>query len=368
MNQKIFSGKNSHLKIEEILLNLKCKKFLLVHDGAFKYISFNEYFNMLSVPYVTFSGFTPNPLYESVCDGVDFYQRENCDVIIAVGGGSCIDVAKCIKLYCKMDSNENYLYQECKDTGVPLIVLPTTAGTGSESTRYSVIYFEGQKQSIAHESILPNFVILEPEVLKSLPLYQKKCTLLDALCQGIESWWSVNSTDESKEYSEAAIKIIMQNVNEYIELNSDESAEAIMLAANYAGRAINITQTTAPHAMSYILTSTYDLPHGHAVAICLPIVWRYMYENLDRCIDKRGRCYLENILAAIASSMGTRDTFAAIKKFKNILIDWSISMPQANNELELKKLSESVNPVRLKNNPVEIAPMDFKELYRRIVC
>ena len=81
---------------------------------------------------------------------------------------------------------------------IPFLAMPTTAGTGSEATRYAVIYYDGKKQSVTHDSVVPDVAILEPKVLKTLPLYQKKCTMMDALCQGIESWWSMNSTDESK--------------------------------------------------------------------------------------------------------------------------------------------------------------------------
>ena len=233
------------------------------------------------------SFFTPNPLYEDVCKGIKLFNAKGCDTIIAVGGGSSIDVAKCIKLYCKMSDDRLYLEQEYKDTGVKLIAIPTTAGTGSESTRYAVIYYDGKKQSVTHESIIPDVAILEPKVLKTLPLYQKKCTMMDALCQGIESWWSVNSTDESKEYSKIAVESIMKWWKEYIFENTDESAQHIMNAANYAGRAICITQTTAPHAFSYKITSLYGLPHGHAVAVCLPEIWTFIDKKKgDECEDE----------------------------------------------------------------------------------
>ena len=77
--------------------------------------------------------------------GVEVFLSEGCDAIVAVGGGSIIDVAKCIKLYCRMSPDKNYLLQEYTDSGVPIIAVPTTAGTGSESTRFAVIYFEGKK-------------------------------------------------------------------------------------------------------------------------------------------------------------------------------------------------------------------------------
>ena len=343
-------------------------KVLLVCDSSFPYLNIKDEIERMSVPYIKFDQFTPNPLYEDVCKGVDLFNITKCDTILAVGGGSSMDVAKCIKLYCKMQKDKLYLEQEYKDTGVKLIAIPTTAGTGSESTRYAVIYYDGKKQSVTHDSIIPNVAILEPKVLKTLPLYQKKCTMLDALCQGIESWWSVNSTDESKVYSKIAVETIMKWWREYIFDNTDESAKHIMEAANYAGRAICITQTTAPHAFSYKITSLYGLPHGHAVAICLPEIWRFMVDNMYRCIDRRGKAYLASIFSDISNSMGSKDPYHAIKAFYQMLEIIKLSNPVAFNRVEeLNLLTKSVNPIRLNNNPVELPDSVIVLLYDKII-
>lgn len=343
-------------------------KVLLVCDSSFPFLNIKDEIEGMPVPYVKFDDFTPNPLYEDVCKGVDLFNITKCDTILAVGGGSSMDVAKCIKLYCKMDKNNLYLEQEYKDTGIKLIAIPTTAGTGSESTRYAVIYYDGKKQSVTHESIIPDVAILEPKVLKTLPLYQKKCTMMDALCQGIESWWSVNSTEESYEYSRKTIELIMSNWRKYIFENDDKAAAQIMLAANYGGRAINITATTAAHAMSYKITSLYNLPHGHAVAVCLPKIWKYMLSHMDKCLDVRGSEYLNSVFSLIAQSMGSSSPDDAILLFEKMMQDMELANPVANNrEEELDTLSTSVNPVRLKNNPVELDEMTIRSLYETIV-
>jgi alcohol dehydrogenase class IV len=317
---------------------------------------------------VIFNQFSSNPLYEDVCKGVKLFNANHCDTIVAVGGGSTIDVAKCIKLYCKMDPDRNYLQQEYTDSGIPLIAVPTTAGTGSESTRYAVIYFEGKKQSVTHDSIIPNYAILEPRLLKSLPLYQKKCTMLDALCQGIESLWSVNSTDESMIYSKIAIQLIMDHWHGYIEENSDEDAELIMQAANYAGRAINITQTTAAHAMSYKLTSMYGLPHGHAVALCLPEVWLYMLEHPEKCIDPRGEDHLAFVFEWLGRLMQCDSPEKGLMMFRSIMFGLDMPQPQSKNrEEELDVLTQSVNPERLRNNPVKLDEDIIRFIYNRIL-
>lgn len=343
-------------------------KILLVTDSSFPFLSIKEEIENLTIPYVKFDEFTPNPLYEDVCKGVDLFNSEQCDTILAVGGGSSLDVAKCIKLYSKMSKDKLYLDQPYEDTGIKLIAIPTTAGTGSESTRYAVIYYDGKKQSVTHESIIPDVAILEPKVLKTLPLYQKKCTMLDALCQGIESWWSVNSTEESKKLSKKAVETIMKWWHEYIFDNSDEAAENIMYASNLAGQAICITQTTAPHAFSYKITSLYKLPHGHAVAVCLPEIWEYMIGHFDHCIDSRGADYLEKTFKDISSAMGCCNPKEARALFEKIINEMDILTPVSHDRInDINVLTHSVNPIRLRNNPVGLDEESIRKLYEKIL-
>lgn len=353
MEQKIIR------RLETIGSFLEGKNFLLVRSGAYDSLEIKKFFN--SFPHVEFSSFTPNPLYEQVCEGIKVFNQEQCNMIVAVGGGSTIDVAKCIKLYCRMDESINYLKQTIVDSGIPLIAVPTTAGTGSESTRHAVIYFEGKKQSISHESIVPDYAILDPSVLKTLPVYQKKCTMLDALCQAIESWWSVNSTDESKQFSMMAIDAIKANWKEYIYENTDLAAERILNAANLAGHAINITATTAAHAMSYKITSMYNFPHGHAVAVCMPEVWEYMLQHMDACIDPRGVKYLNVTMNEISQNL-------SLVYYKNMLQMLEMSRPESKDkDEEVEILAESVDSVRLKNNPIELRAEVLKGMYGRII-
>lgn len=367
MSQTIVSGIGSSSKVAGILEGLGSKRFLLVKDSSYPFLSNQKELEGIPTKRIEFSEFTPNPLYEQVMAGVDIFNENACDAIVAVGGGSTIDVAKCIKLYCRMDRSLNCLQQEYKDTHIPLIALPTTAGTGSESTRFAVIYYDGKKQSVTHNSIVPNYAILDPLVLISLPLYQKKCTMLDALCQGIESWWSVNSSDESKGYSKKAIDLIMANWKAYIEKNTEKAAEKIILAANFAGRAINITQTTAAHAMSYKLTSMYKLPHGHAVAVCLPYVWEYMVDHLDQCIDPRGSDYLSDVFNAISHEMGCSDSNEAIALFRDIMRELDMRNVALQNDSDIDVLTASVNAVRLINNPVKLNQTTLRAMYEVIV-
>lgn len=350
-------------------------KVFVVCDSSYPFLNIKPDIENMGKPHVLFSDFTPNPVYEDVCKGIDLFQITKCDSILAVGGGSAIDVAKCIKLAVLAKEGNASLIPplvstrvECDGSKIPFIAIPTTAGTGSESTHNAVMYYEGAKQTVTNDGVLPDYAVLEPSVLKTLPLYQKKCTMMDALCQGIESWWSVNSTEESYKYSRKTIELIMANWRKYIFDNDDEAAKQIMFAANYGGKAINITQTTAAHAFSYKITSLYKLPHGHAVAVCLPEIWEYMIGHMDKCIDVRGSEYLERIFISIAQSFGVEQLQQPIQKIRIMLEELEMVRPISSNRVEeLNILSKSVNPVRLQNNPIELDEETIKKLYGYII-
>lgn len=374
MSQKIIDGID---KLPGILQEVRCQKLFLVIDSSYPFLNTKNAIDALPVEKVMFSDFTPNPLYEQVCKGIELLMESKCDVILAVGGGSAIDVAKCIKLAVLAKEGNTAIIpplvsQRLPIDGsiIPFIAIPTTAGTGSESTHNAVMYYEGAKQTVTNDGVLPDYAILEPSVLKTLPLYQKKCTMMDALCQGIESWWSINSTDESKVYSKKTVELIMANWKKYIFDNDDEAAAQVMLAANYGGRAINIAQTTAAHAMSYKITSLYKLPHGHAVAIGLPEIWEYMIKNMDKCIDNRGLEYLADIFTQISNALGCENANQAVVLFREILKEMQLNNPVAEEgkrKKDIDLLTASVNPIRLKNNPIELQLSTIKTLYGTIV-
>ena len=309
---------------------LKDKKTLLVCDSAFDSFGIE-----LPSEFVRFSDFKPNPLYQDSQAGVEVLRKNKCDFILAIGGGSSIDTAKSIKYYSQVE--------------IPIMAVPTTSGTGSEATHFAAIYKDGEKISIADERLLPDYTILQPDMLKTLPAYQKKCTMLDALCQAIESWWSKKATPESIGYSQQAIALILANMESYLANEADGNKD-MLTASNLAGKAINITTTTAPHAMSYKLTLLYDLPHGHAVAICLPKVWRYM-GNFDD----------------IANALGKRNCEEAVLYFEKLLRHLEIFPPKNASYDDLELLTSSVNVQRLRNNPKELNENILKTLYKEIL-
>ena len=346
------------------------KRVLLVCGRSIATLRINGYFeslkDRLGIEVIRFSDFKPNPVYESVVAGVELLRREKCDAIVAVAGGSGMDVAKCVKLYADMEPGENYLKQAIVPNDLKLLAVPTTAGTGSEATRYAVIYYGGEKQSVTDDSCIPSTVLFDPSVLVSLPLYQKKSALLDALCHAVEAFWSVNSTRQSMDYSRQAIRLILENMHGYL---AGEAArnEALLKAAFAAGQAINITQTTAGHAMCYKLTGLYGIAHGHAAALCVRRLWPWMLAHTDRCIDSRGEAHLKSMFDALAEIMGCNSAAGAANRFGMILDSLELSVPKLGDSAELELLAGSVNPVRLKNNPVVLDTDAIRQLYTDIL-
>ena len=286
---------------------------------------------------VIFSGFTPNPKYEEMLEGLSLFKENVCDAIVSIGGGSCIDVAKTIKLSLGADINSDIptFKQIYKYIDVQHICLPTTSGTGSESTRHAVLYLNGVKQSISNSAILPEYVILSSKFIVTVPDYQKKCTAMDALCQCIESLWSRKATKKSRQYALKGLRLFRDNYKGYLDYDRN-AIKKIQLAANYSGKAINISETTAGHAMSYKITSLFGIPHGHAVAICMNSIFnnckvKVKFKEID-----------------------------VLQLLNEIVKYFDLSMAVEIKQNELDALVESVNPVRLKNFPFMI---DVKRCY-----
>lgn len=372
MEQKIITAENQYAELDKWIDENSCKKILAVCDDSIKFMKpFASYLNTLDrsgVSVIYFCDFQPNPLYENVTDGVTMFREKGCDSIIAVGGGSAIDVAKCIKLYSNMNGNgENgeFLKQNIVPNNIPFLAMPTTAGTGSEATRYAVIYFNGVKQSVTDESCIPQTVLMDSGALKTLPLYQKKSTMMDALCHAIESFWSVNSTEESKAYSKDAIRLIIENMDGYLK-NNDEGSAGMLRAANVAGKAINITQTTAGHAMCYKITSLFGCAHGHAAALCDRVLYRWMIDNTDKCSDPRGEKYLKRTLDEIGQAMNCDGAEAGARRLNSIFEELNLKIPSATVD-QFAVLKNSVNPDRLKNHPIALDESMIDVLYHKIL-
>ena len=373
MEQRVIISKGNYSGLDDWIAENSAKKILMVGGSSICYQKeFTDYLDGMTkkagVEVINFRDFQSNPRYENILDGIKVFRKEACDAIIAVGGGSAMDVAKCIKLYSNMrgdGKNGSFLTQKIVPNNIPFLAMPTTAGAGSEATRYAVIYYNGTKQSVTNGSCIPDTVLMNPRTLRTLPIYQKKATMMDALCHAIESFWSVNSTEESKKYSSEAIHGVFTNMKGYLE-NTEEGNAGMLMAAHIAGKAINIAQTTAGHAMCYKITSLFRSAHGHAAILCDRVLFPWMLENTDKCIDPRGEEYLKRTLDRIGQAMGCANVEDATKILENIFDSLELDVPEATNE-QYAELRASVNPVRLKNHPIALDEDTIDRLYHKIL-
>jgi len=354
----------------EYLLHAGMKKILVVCGNSCSRLDIGlfleEQIRQGKIDAVHFKDFAPNPDYTSVVKGIEAFHTNNCDSILAIGGGSAMDVAKCIKLYATMPEGSDYIHEHVVPNTIPFVAVPTTAGTGSEATRFAVVYYKGEKQSVTDMSSIPQAVLFDESVLESLPLYHRKSTMMDAFCHAVESFWSVNSTDESKAFARSAIRLILENSDSYLS-NSPTGNKKMLEAANLAGKAINISQTTAGHAMCYKLTSLYGIAHGHAASLCVSALWPYMIAHKKDCADSRGTVYLSQMFEELAASMGEQSPETAAEKFKNFVESLALEKPSVRNKDDFEILMKSVNPVRLKNNPVRLDADAIDTIYHHIL-
>lgn len=362
-NQPIFSGKDAIKHIPDILSHNRVKKPMIV-CGFYDKLIIRDYLDSLGYDFTVFSGYSPNPTYDQVLRGVELFREAECDSIISIGGGSAMDTAKNIKLFSVMDKDSDvpYIKREYGFSPIKHLAIPTTSGTGSESTRFSIVYYQGEKFSVKQDCILPDYVILCSELISTVSDFQKKCTMMDAISQCIEAIWNVNTNALCRDYAVRGLRLALDNIDGYL-AGDDESLHNMQLAANYSGKAINISQTTAGHAMSYKLSSLYGIPHGYAVALCLIEVWRYMVDSKDADSNE----LLSTAFEIIDNAMGVDSPYLAIAAYEHILFDvLGLEKIALRDEKDIDELTKAVNIARLANNPVALDVDDIKCIYKKI--
>lgn len=355
-DQLIMKTDNLICDISSMLQQMKISKPFIVHGKHL--MSNREIMRWLEKHSNRFSDYSPNPTFEEVLEGLKHFKETDCDGIVAIGGGSCLDTAKAIKWYSEGNYDDNNVKTKSHYINLPLIAIPTTAGTGSEATHFAVIYVKGEKQSLAHDCLLPEAAFLSTSLLKDLPVYQRKVTVLDALCQAIESFWSINATIESRKFASQAIDLILNHYEEYI-AGSNKDLDHIMKASHLAGKAINLTKTTAPHALSYKLSSLYGIAHGHAVAITLPYVYEKTLEKID---DQQSAHDLNHTMNTLAVKLGVPDKESLIVRLTDIIDSFDLKPPIFKSK-HVDLLVNSVNVERLLNHPVSLSEEDIKQIY-----
>ena len=321
----------------------KCKKAYVVHGhhsyfdcGAAAFME--ELQQQTHCDYHNFYAFSNNPKIEEVQIGVKDIQTYRPDIIIAIGGGSVIDMAKLIRYYAQLP--------------VELIAIPTTAGTGAESTHFAVCYVEGVKESIV--TILPNQVVLMPEFTTNNSQYLTACTGFDAFAQAIEAYWNIHATEESDSYAKEALMLLYRCLAQFATnpqpcMNDKNWRGEMMMGANLAGQAINIAKTTAPHAMSYKLTSEYDYPHGHAVALTFPYFAKLNMEcNAANYVGVNYRRYC-NKMRWLKHMIG--DPRQDLEEyFRTFIIRLGLGIKQ-DKPIDVELVAKSINLERAANNP-----------------
>jgi len=362
MKNQILFGDGKICEVENILQELSAQKVLLVTGrGSFSSCGAEAALKPILKGYTTerFYDFRANPQFEDIEKGLSLARQMNPDVILAVGGGSPLDLAKIIAIGARSDQSVRDLVVEQnfdEALKVPVVAIPTTSGTGSEVTRFAVLYDGDQKQSTDHPQMIPEYVVLDPELTYSMSPKITAETGLDALCQAIEAFWSCHSTEESRKYSAKAIRLAWEALPDAVLNPTPESRRAMCEASLLAGKAINIAKTTACHAISYVITIHWRVPHGHAVALTLaPMLVHNAGCTANDVIDSRGVDHVLTMMRTIYELLGCEDDKSLVSKVENFIR--SLGLETNLNELGITAASDreliasSVNQERLANNP-----------------
>ncbi len=351
--QKVFRGRGSLTKVLQMAEKLGIDRPLIIGSEHLTGILFRKVPALLQSP--VFCDYHPNPDLQDALPAVKLFREQRCDGILSIGGGSAIDTAKAVKALLHVKTPEDALQGHFPDNmETRHLAIPGTAGTGAEATQNAVVYRDGRKASLSHPALRPDGVILDADLLGSLPLYHKKASALDALCQGIESSWCRHATEDSRVHAYLAILGVLDNLKAY--LAGDPHAADEMLDASYqSGKAIQITRTTAAHAMSYQLTKLMGYAHGHACMITLPVLWEMAAEQED----------MKEVLQDLAGKMRLSDQQLVPRLLRGIMYDLEMEIPQMPGDELMRQLVSSVDPDRLGNHPVAMTAADVEKAYRK---
>ena len=377
MTQPAYFGRGSIQRIQDILKYLAAGQVFLV-CGTRSYVvsgAASALMPALAGREVTkFTDFSINPQWSDIQKGLEAYRESGAGLILAVGGGSAIDVAKAIAVCSIQPSAPEAILRGEAPIEYPsrqVIAVPTMAGSGSEATQFAVVYDGTRKYSISHESMLPTYSVVDPDLTESMWPRLAAVTGVDALAQAIESYWAVESTHESQGFATKAIELAIEYLPQAVHNPSLESREAMSLAAHMAGKAINLTRTTAPHALSYPISLGYNVPHGHAVGLTLGDVLVFNAGVSDEsCNDPRGAAHVRASVLEICRLMGCEHPDEARLLLNNMLVDFGLPIfLEAFGIDSVEKraaLAADVNVDRLSNNPRRLTPTDVVTLYEAI--
>lgn len=366
-NEIITEMKNRHFK----------KAFLISDKELVKYgivAKIEEVLKLNNTPYEIDDEVKPNPTIENVKNGLVLFKKSDADFILAVGGGSVIDTAKAIAVIANNPENEDVVSLEGMDKSanpaVPLIAVPTTAGTGSETTMDYVITNtqETRKMACMDAKVVPVAAILDTEIMASLPLKLTAATAMDALTHAVESYLSQGAFSFSEMLSLKAVHLIAENILKVLENPSDfEVRKELAIAQYMAGMSFTNVGLGIVHSMAHPLSAFYDVPHGVANALILPYVLEFNATACSKKMIELSKAFDASFDAKGDSEAATIHCVELIQKFNR-----AAGLPQVLSEIGVKEedykaLAESAYAdVSTPDNPKEVSVVILKELYQKM--
>lgn len=374
LNEMSYFGANARENLAGEIKNRGFERVLLVSDKALESAGVTAKVEMVlklaNIEYSLFDDIKPNPTIKNVLDGVDVCKNMNADVIVAVGGGSVIDTAKGISIVMtnpeRSDIRSLNGVSNTKYRGLPLIALPTTAGTAAEVTINYVITDEERqiKMVCVDANSIPVLSIVDSELMESMPKSLAAATGMDALTHAIEGYITVGHNEMSDMFHLKAIQMIFENLPAAV--NKDKVAiENMGLAQYIAGMGFSNVGLGIVHSMAHQLGAVYDTPHGIANALLLPVVMEY---NGEVCYER-----FRTILSVLGYDVKNDDKEVIISKFvdeiKRLSQAVGITMTISDygvKEADLEMLADKAMEDPCKpGNPREVTKEDFIALYRK---
>ena len=299
---------------------------------------------------------------------IKFLDQFKPNLIIAIGGGAVLDLAKIanvadIDALNNLEKNLSNYIVPGKKQNYPLVAIPTTAGSGAEVTSNAVIYIRNIKYSVESNLLLPNYFFLISKLVLGNPKKLKAASGFDAIAQSLESLISVKSNKASVYYAKKSLILSSKNYLNFVKKPNIANSEKMILAANLAGKAINISKTTAPHAVSYPFTSIYGISHGHAVSLTLE---KFLYFNLINKKFSRSSFELDKRYKIIFDIFSVKNINELCKKIKFIKMNAGLEDNYKKLGIDIDngidKILNEVNLLRLKNNPIDLTKKNLKDL------
>jgi alcohol dehydrogenase len=303
------------------------------------------------------------PDFEELKKIINIKNEIKPDLIVAIGGGCVIDYAKISSVFnITKNLKKKIINSDYKgNKKIPLLAIPTTAGSGAEVTSNAVIYIDNIKHSVEGHEVRPEYHTLLPKLLLSSTMKVDSSSGFDAISQAIESILSKKSNTQSINYASRALKVLFKNYTNFILKKNISNSYNMALGANLAGKAINISKTTAPHALSYPFTAHFNIPHGHAVSLSLNKFLKFNYdfkERADKDFDLNKRFKLLFKLSN-TRNMAQLDSYL-IKIKKAAKLEQNFKKLGININTKYSLIVGGLNSQRLKNNPIKVSKKDIK--------